>query len=460
MLQLSSQKKTPRQTVGAGRGDLPGEGKDDLIIMQISREVKTYLVKTFNFLNATGYSVDEMDGWRLYAFFRVPSDCPCVLRGGGAENGGGMSLIQRMRQRAVAGELPTSEPRRATGSEKEGGEGQNTSEGKKRSLRRLDVAQEAKTEIKPFAEKYIGGNKMLYDMFIKCNSRGFLERAKYISHDPLTGKVRVYVGRIWRGRAYNAGVKKRFLGSWDEHAGELKKAYLVTITPYDSDNSGNYVAKVKELAENCNSVAKRARDNLGALAWRALEQSTAEGTHAHILFATKEEWEGFQKALCSILDNSQFKGHYHIEEWDVRDRPEYLVKTCTQNMEEIGESFDDAAEEKKQYMREAMTIWTLCKEAGVNQFSYPKKRTEKELRQNVENTKSGKLPGEETEDSTERRKETEKELRGEARKTFKGSPCSRCKKPCIIAQWLKTMVFGDNSLPYMTLAEYMAITEI
>lgn len=454
-MRLSSQKKTPRQTVGAGRGDLPGEGKDDLIIMQISREVKSYLVKTFNLLNGTSYSVDEMDGWRLYAFFRVPSDCHCVLRGGETESGGGMSLIQRMRQRAVAGELPTSEPRRATGSEKEGGEGQNTTGNKKTSLKPgMDVSHVKIDGVELDKNAVEGKWNMDYKRMVE-DCKATCDKYTYTEVNRTDGRIVRHKGRVWRGSLYNTRLAEKFITRYNQWKPFLKEAYLVTITPFKEIMTKTLVEDMKNLSEKVNYFARRLRDGERAVVFRSFEYTSGVGLHAHLVVGVCESRPEFQGTINRLLCNSQLFTFADVKKWNVKDEPYYLTKTCWESVDRIAEHFEEFDDKRKAEAFDAWIVWHTCRLADVKQFAYPRSDPMKEEclpekkpeKHSLGREGLGKFGPQFADKSAETRKE--------AVKIFGGTKCAACHKACRIADWLQKYVFCDNSFPYKSLGRFI-----
>lgn len=454
-MQSSDAKKTPGQTVGTGGVDLPGEGKDDLIIMQISDEVKTYLIETYNFLKGTEETWETLEYWRLYSIFRIPSDCPYIFRNEKPEDEGGMSLIQRMRKRALAGELPTSEPRRDTGSEKEGGEGKNTTGSKKTYLKPgTDVSHVEIDGVELDKNAVEGKWNMDYSKMIE-DCKATCDKYTYTEVDRKDGKIIRHKGRVWRGTLYNTRLAKSIISRYNQWKPLMREAYLVTVTPYKDNLTAEHVEKLRELSHKVNRFTKRIRESERALVFRAYEWTEGAGIHAHLIVATCEDRKGFEDAVYKNLTRAGLHLCVFVEPWKVSDEPYYLTKTCLPSVDKIAEGFGAYAEGAKKQAFEAWMVWHCCRLAEVNQFAYPRTDPMKEER----------LPGEKLKEAGNDcesgvwvdpwTKASRAECREKAVETFKNTECSRCNRYCGIAEWLRKYVFGDNSIPYKTLGQFI-----
>lgn len=421
--------------------------------MNFLRNVKEYLTKTYNFLTGTDYKADEMEGWRLYAFFRVPADCPYIL----GESGGGekMSLIQRMRQRVVAGELPTSEPRRATGNEKEGGEGQNTTGNKKTSLKPgMDVSHVEIDGVELDKNAVKGKWNMDYKRMLE-DCKATCDKYTYTEVNRTDGLIMRHKGRVWRGRLYNTRLAEKFITRYNQWQPLLKEAYLVTITPFKEIMAKNLVEDMKVLSEKVNYFARRLRDGERAVVFRCFEYTSGAGLHAHLVVGVCEDRPEFQDTINRLLCNSQLFTFADVERWNVKDEPYYLTKTCLQSVDKIAEHFEEFDDERKAAAFDAWIVWHTCRLADVKQFAYPR----------CDPMKQECLPEKKPEKHSLGREGFGKfgpqfagrsaETRKEAVEIFGGTKCAACHKACRIADWLQKYVFCDNSFVYKSLGRFI-----
>lgn len=455
VLRFPDDKKNPPRTVGTLGEKKIALGASDLIIMNISAEVKSYLKKTYNLLTGTDYGEDGVGEWRLYAFFRVPSDCPYVFKGRSPGDEEGLSLIQRMRRRAVGGELPTSLSGRCMERENECGEGKKTFWGGKGSLR--SNAGVLREEISPeeLERSALRGKwNMDYELMLR-DCKEICDKYRYTEVNRSDGRIVTHKGRVWRGTRYNTMLAKSVVSRYNQWRPLVREAVFVTVAPYRDDMTGNIVDNMRGLVGGLNRMSKRMRDKEGALVFRALEWADGAGLHAHLLVATCEERPDWADVVRLELEHAGFGGCSDVREWTVGDSPWYMVKTCRCSVEKIAEEFEGYDAETKRASFSAWVVWNACRLAKVQQFVYP----------HVDPVKESALPERKPRRDEVGREDLGKyfprltgktaETRDEAVGIFGRAECASCHKVCGVADWLQKYVFGDNSLRYKTLGEFV-----
>lgn len=424
-------------------------------VYYFTSSVKQILAENYKILTGD-FSPEMMSDWKFYAALKIAVDCPILkaLQDAG-EVTSPKTVIEKMRQKAISKIKEVEEPQKPGNESEDEGESENTREGEKPSQKRFSSGTEEKPRESEDIKEEVDMKLLSERMAVKyCRAKVAESVHEYT--DAKTGYTSTYNGQIWRGKAYNTRQTHKILDAWESCLPDITESAMITVTPYNEDRTGDYAAQMRELAAECNKMSRKFRENAGCVTFRAIEMTRGTGIHAHMIVATCEQREDFLDAVWKICDRSKFFGKIHVETWDTERGIWYITKTNMQNSEEIAERFSEMSTEEKERALEAVSAWYWSKEANVTLFTHPRnaeKVAERVASQTKERIVSAPARNAVPTNDTPEGKEVKRE---KVRESFAGSECQTCKKECSVAKWLQKYVFGDKSLRYKELHQFIA----
>lgn len=424
-------------------------------IQSFPKSVKQILAENYKILTGS-FSPEMMSDWKFYATLKIAVDCPILeaLQDAG-EVTFPKTAIEKMRQKAIAKIKEVEEPQKPGNESENEGESENTREGKKRSQKRFSNGSEEKPRESENIKEEVD-MKLLSESFARKFCKAKIAESVHEYKDAETGYTSTYKGQLWRGKAYNTRQTHKIWDAWESYLPDIAESAIITVTPYNEDRTGDYVAQMRELAAECNKMSRKFRHDEGFVVFRAIEMTRGTGIHAHMIVATCEQREDFLDAVGKICDRSKFSGAIHIETWDARRGVWYLTKTNMQSSEEIAERFSEMSTEEKERALEAVSAWYWSKEANVTLFTHPRnaeKVAERVASQTRERIVSAPARNTVPTNDTPEGKEVKRE---KVRESFAESECRTCEKECAVAKWLQKYVFGAKSLRYKELHQFIA----
>lgn len=424
-------------------------------LQSFSESVKQILAENYKILTGS-FSPEMMSDWKFYAVLKIAVDCPILEA---LQDAGKVTFpktaIEKMRQKAIAKIKEVEEPQKPENESEDGGESENIREDKKRSKKRFSNGSEEKPRESESIKEEVDMKLLSEKMAVKyCRAK--IAESVHEYTDAKTGYTSTYKGQLWRGKAYNTRQTHKIWDAWESYLPDIAESAMITVTPYNEDRIGDYAAQMKELAAECNKMSRNFRHDEGFIVFRAIEMTRGTGIHAHMIVATCERREDFLDAICKICDRSKFFGKIHVETCKSEGAIKYLTKTNMQSSEEIAEGFGAMDAEQRERALEAVSAWYWSKEANVTLFTHPRnaeKVAEKVASQTKERIVSAPARNTVPTNDTTEGKEVKRE---KMRKSFAGNECRTCEKKCAVAKWLQKYVFGDNSLRYKELYQFIA----
>lgn len=417
--------------------------------------VKQILAENYKILTGS-FSPEMMSDWKFFAVLKIAVDCP-ILKA--LQDAGEVTFpktaIEKMRQRAIAKIKEVEEPQKPGNEPEDEGESENTGEGKKPSQKRFSSGTEEKPRESEDIKEEVD-MKLLSGSFAKKFCGAKVAESVHEYTDAKTGYTSTYKGEIWRGRAYNTRQTHKIWDAWESYLPDIAQSAMITVTPYNEDRTGDYAAQMRELAAECNRMSRNFRREEGFIVFRAIEMTRGTGIHAHMIVATCERREDFLDAVGKICDRSKFSGKIHVEAWGTERGVGYITKTNMQSSEEIAERFSEMSTEEKERALEAVSAWYWSKEANVTLFTHPRNAeqvAEKVASQTKDKVLTAPARNAVPTNDTPEGKEVKRE---KIRESFAESECRTCKKECAVAKWLQKYVFGDKSLRYKELHQFIA----
>ena len=394
----------------------------------------------------------------------LPKDCPLIWYIGDWKGAMKLSKIERMRQAAAAGVLPTRAARIDAGRKKEGSEGSDTSGGletQKRRWQRTDAGSRTDGE-----RKKIGVVGQMDREEAERFCREEVEKSFYTYRNRSTGSEMTLQGNVSHGKKRNVMQEMKFKSRWEEYRPYLKDAVLWTFKPYSESKDGNHAEQMRELLRKWRTLSENLRKNYACVIWWGLEYSAGAQVHIHAVIATCEESDGWRQSVGEAVERSPLGEFAHSQDWSVSDAPAYCVKSLSHGVDEYHEIFEKGGD-LQSWDYNALRTFMLAKETGLKYYAYPRTSPEKEER----------LPSyvrEENKEEEEMSKQEKGALRGEfdvlgdvlkedvdistrerAAEIFGGSVCWVCHRNCKVVEWLEKCVKPSKVLPYMTLQAYM-----
>lgn len=425
------------------------------MIQTFTESVKQILAENYKILTGS-FSPEMMSDWKFYAVLKIAVDCPILEA---LQDAGKVTFpktaIEKMRQRAISKIKEVEGSQKPEDESERGEESENTGEGKKPSQKRFSSGSEEKQRESEDIKEEVDMKLLSERMAVKyCRAK--VEESVHEYTDAKTGYTSTYNGQIWRGKAYNTRQTHKMLDAWESYLPDIAQSAMITIIPYSEDRTGDYAAQMRELAAECNRMSRKFRENAGCVTFRAIEMTRGTGIHAHMIVATCEQREDFLDAVWKICDRSKFFGKIHVERWDTERGIFYITKTNMQNSEEIAARFSEMSMAEKEKALEAVSAWYWSKEANVTLFTHPRnaeKVAEKVASQTKERILTAPARNAVPTNDTPEGKEVKRE---KVRERFAESVCRTCEKECSVAKWLQKYVFGDNSLRYKELHQFIA----
>lgn len=424
-------------------------------LQSFSESVKQILAENYKILTGS-FSPEMMSDWKFYAALKIAVDCP-ILKA--LQDAGEVTFpktaIEKMRQKAIAKIKEVEGSQKPENESENEGESENTREDKKRSKKRFSNGSEEKQRESEDIKEEVD-MKLLSESFARKFCKAKIAESVHEYTDAKTGYTSTYKGQIWRGKAYNTRQTHKIWDAWESYLSDIAESAMITVTPYNEDRTGDYAAQMRELAAECNKMSRSFRREEGFIVFRAIEMTRGTGIHAHMIVATCEQREDFLDAVRKICDRSKFFGKIHVETCKSEGAIKYLTKTNMQSSEEIAEGFGAMDAEQRERALEAVSAWYWSKEANVTLFTHPRnaeKVAEKVASQTKERIVSAPARNTVPTNDTPEGKEVKRE---KIRESFAGSECRTCEKECAVAKWLQKYVFGDNSLRYKELHQFIA----
>lgn len=424
-------------------------------LQSFTSSVKQILAENYKILTGD-FSPEKMHDWKFYASLKIAVGCP-ILKA--MQDAGEVTFpktkIEKMVQMAVSRLKEVEEPQKPGNESEDEGESENTREGKKPSQKRFSSGTEEKPRESEDIKEEVD-MKLLSGSFARKFCRAKIQESVHEYTDAKTGYTSTYKGQIWRGKAYNTRQTHKIWDAWESYLPDITESAMITVAPYGEDRTGDYAAQMRELAAECNRMSRSFRKDEGCVVFRAIEMTRGTGIHAHMIVATCEQREDFLDAVGKICDRSKFSGAIHVETCRSEGAIKYLTKTNMQSAEEIAERLPEMSEEEKERALEAVSAWYWSKEANVTLFTHPRNAeqvAEKVASQTKERILTAPAANAVPTNDTPEGKEVKRE---KVRESFAGSECQTCKKECSVAKWLQKYVFGNNSLRYKELHQFIA----
>lgn len=424
-------------------------------IICFPESVKQILAENYKFLTGS-YSPEMMSGWKFYATLKIAVDCPVLecMRDAG-EVTFPKTVIEKMRQKALAKMRSVEKPEKPEKEPEGGGESENARKGEKPSQKRFScVTVENQRESESIKEEV--DMKLLSESFARKFCRAKVEESVHEYTDAKTGYTSTYKGEVWRGRGYNTRQTHKMWDAWESYLPDIAESAMITITPYTEDRTGDYAVQMRELADECNRMSRNFRREEGFIVFRAIEMTRGAGIHAHLVVATCEQRKDFLDAVWKVCDRSKFFGKVHVESWEAERGVRYLTKNNMQSSEEIAERLSEMSGEERERALEAVSTWYWSREANVTLFAHPRnagKAVERVVNQKKERILSAPVKNTMPTNDTPAGDEVKRE---KIRESFADSECRTCGKECSLSKWLQKYIFGAKSLRYKELHQFIA----
>ena len=389
--------------------------------------------------------------------FRINPQCTYII-----DDASKATLYSAM---AKGGLLPTSVKKPAEGT-KDNGEGKKTFGAQKPAQK--PYLERLRGENVPgwLKNPRLGGLEMVDTKFMEKFCREMDERANYSYKSSHSEVQLAKKGAPWHGWKQNLKSKKRILDTWDAYRPLYKSAFMLTLKEPESvkKSSADVLTRFTIFNQLWHGVSRKLQGKFGYHVYGCIEYGSSDMWHVHAVICTADGSEFPPEMIRNVVEDTDFRHDFDLRSWNLDDRPEYITKNLSQNLEGILKCFDEG-KEPDIYMKESFMLWYACYMLNVRPFTNPAsfKKNLDEARDEMGGKPNEKiahalmLPKGERQARRKGVPEDFSQLteRKKAQDAFKDTHCKSCSLPCGLGEWLRQCVFVPDDVPFVEIMEFL-----